>query len=995
MTGNGKNLNPMVKCTATVPAIVAGAVRSVIAPRSFFGLIFCIFLLLVVSACQTTAPVQRQRPVSVKAVVPVNDTWRITIKEWEDYMAFATDGKEITADMILTILRFTDGYFDAKEIMYRRSIREYEKQQKLFRRGRLRSEPAEPRRDYGKLIRYFRQIRESYQSGYGADALLYGIAYALYEEGRHDEAMYTFEKLVMDYPPSTYFIESSFRLGEHYYDGFLNIEAMDAYLRVLEFPKSGFYDKALYKMGWLYYRIDEIELSAASFLKAFERNGTYKKGGFQDEALSGIVMSLGRFADHYEALEFLNMQEVTDNSAIVYSKLADRLVAETRYREALKVYQSFVKKFPVSDKLPFIYDHMARLHGSLDENEKSTEMRFLLITKFNPQSINAGGDAEVDAKLAKLVADSIITLLRESQRSAGKAAIGGGRDTAALTRIIRIARIYNESFVDGKLRKEVTMALAEALFEMEYYSKAAIEYENAVALEADIKKAGDIAYTAFLTYEIVFYRYDKDKRITTDIVRKLASTLNKYRAEYEKAGKLRDVVYKLADAYARAGNYALASTLVADIARGKDAARAYKKAADFALSAGDLIGAEPLYASLVKVEGGKENREKLAAVRYKIAEEMLDVGNNEEASIKYNEAYDTYKKSKVAESSLVMLARIEMDAGETDDFKAFRTAVTRIVKHNGLSKAPVALLVEAGRMVEDTEAAIAAGLYSYAATLVRGSKESFKLSYASALLYEKAEMAVEQEKALRMALRSKGIGLSLRQELTYRLGHLQMALGRTANARKTLKPLTNSKTMDDMYEIKARLLLLATRLEDYKEVRLTHPFEKTLKKKTRLIERLVRDYTRIASKASTVAPEVLPQVFYSMGSAFENFRDSILSSDMPRDLTKDEKIEYQFLLEEMAYPYDDRSVEAYEKTLKSALVQTLYDRWLFMGVDRLAYLRPAIYKRSFDTRGLEPLYQHEVLGAGKLRPIITEQSDKVRGFITEDSPVGAVEEEAR
>jgi len=960
------------------------------------AVLFCLVCLsFMASSCQTTAPVKKQALSKAAAVTPGADTWIITIKEWEDYMAFATDGKEVTVDMVLTILRFTDGYFDAKDIIYRRAVREYEQQQKLFMRGRLRSEPREPRREYTKLISYFRQIRKSYLSGYGSDALLYGIAYALYEEGRHEEAMFAFEELVRDYPPSTYFIESSFRLGEHYYDSFSNIDAMDAYLRVLEFPKSGFYDKALYKMGWLYYRIDEIEKSAEAFLKAFDRQGTYKKGGFQDEALSGVVMSLGRFVDHTKSLEFLGRQRLSDSSAVVYSRLADRLVAETRYREALKVYQFFVKKFPVSDKLPFIYDHMADLYDSLDEKDKSTEMRYLLITKFNPESLRAGGDADAGGVLAKLVADSIITLLRESQRTAGKAATGGGRDDLALSRIIRVARIYNESFVEGKLRKEVTIALAEALFEMEYYSKSASEYENAVALEDDLQKAGDIAYTAFLTYEIVFYRFDKDKRITTDIVRKLAAVSNQYRAAYEKAGKFEQVVYKLADVYARAGNYALASTLVADIARGKDAARAYKKAADFALSGGDLLSAEPLYANLVKVEGGTDNREKLAAIRYKIAEGLYDAGDNEAARDKFNEVYSTYKKSKVAESALIMIARIEMTVGEDDGFRAFKAAVMRIVKHNMLSKAPVALLVEAGRMIEDVEPAVGAGLYLYGATLAKGSTESFKLFYASALLYENAGMPVEQEKALRAAMRSKGVLPELRSELTYRLGYLQVELGRGSSALRTLKPLTDSKSWNDVYMIKARLLLLASRLEDYKAVRLTRPFEKTLKKKTRLIERLVRDYTHIASKASTVAPEVLPQVFFSMGSAFENFRDSILNSDRPRGLTEEEKTEYQFLLEEMAYPYDERSVEAYEKTLRSALVQTLYDKWLFMGVDRLAYLRPALYKRSFDTRGLEPLYQHEVVGRNKLRPLIIEEPSKVRGFIIKDDREDNPGEEAR
>jgi tetratricopeptide (TPR) repeat protein len=943
-------------------------------------------------SCQSTVPVRKPQARAVLQTTHGSETWQVTIKEWEDYLSFATDGKEVTVDIVITILRFTDSYFDAKEILYRRAVREYDERLRLFNKGSLRSQPRVPKRDYTKLIKYFRYIRRGYQSSYGSDALLYAIAYALYDEGREDEAMRTFEQLVMEYPPSTYFIEASFRLGEYYYDMNRNIDAIDAYLRVLEFPESGFYDKALYKTGWLYYRIDEIERSATAFLEAFERQGSYKKGGLQDEALSGVVMSLGRFIDHSRSLEFLNRRGTTDSSSIVYSKLADRLVEETRYREALLVYRSFIDKFPISNKLPFIYDRMARLHDSLGEKEKSIDMRFLLITKFNPDSLRAGGDIDTNEKLAKLVAGSIVTLLGQSQRAAGVASTGGAKDLGALNRIIRVARIYNESFFDGGLRAEVTLALADALFEMEYYQQAAVEYENAVGLEQDPQKIGEIAYSAFLTYEIIFYRYDKDKRETSGIARKLAMTLSLYRSQYERIGKLDQAIYKLADVYARTGNYTLASTLVADIARGKDAARAYKKAADFALSGGDVLRAEPLYANLVKVEGGKANKEKLAAIRYKLAKGLLEAGDKGSARDKFNEAYATHRSSKVSESALIMLARIEMDLGVDDGFRAFRAAVKRIVRDVPESKAPVALLVEAGQLAEADDPAIAAGLYDFAANLVvSGKADGLKLSrtgyslfFASALLYEKAGMATEQEKALRSALRGEGVERSMRPELTYRLGYLQMELGRRSSSLRTLRSLTDSDRPGNLYVIKARLLQLTFRLDDYKEVRLTRPFQKTLKKKTALIERLVRDYTRVAAKASQVAPEVLPQIFFSMGSAFENFRDSIVNSDRPRDLTKEEKIEYEFLVEEMAYPYDERAVEAYEKTLRAALVQSLYDRWLYMGVARLAYLRPALYKRSFDERGLEPLYQHEVVGGDKLRPLVLEKPRKVRGFIIKD-----------
>jgi len=126
---------------------------------------------------------------------------------------------------------------------------------------------------------------------------------------------------------------------------------------------------------------------------------------------------------------------------------------------------------------------------------------------------------------------------------------------------------------------------------------------------------------------------------------------------------------------------------------------------------------------------------------------------------------------------------------------------------------------------------------------------------------------------------------------------------------------------------------------------------------------LTREYSELLNGD---AAELLPEIFFSMGTALENFKDSVLFSERPADLTEDELKEYNFLLEETAYPYEERAVSAYENGIKAGAVQKLYGEWVEKSIERLKTLRPALYKRQFEEDDLSPVYVHEpAVGAQK------------------------------
>jgi TolA-binding protein len=83
------------------------------------------------------------------------------------------------------------------------------------------------------------------------DSALFGLAYVLHSGGYAKEAREVYQKLIVDHPASRYVVEAYFALGEGQFEAGQLAEAAQLYGKVLQFPQSGVYWFARYKLGWI------------------------------------------------------------------------------------------------------------------------------------------------------------------------------------------------------------------------------------------------------------------------------------------------------------------------------------------------------------------------------------------------------------------------------------------------------------------------------------------------------------------------------------------------------------------------------------------------------------------------------------------------------------------------------------------------------------------------------------------------------------------------
>ena len=97
-------------------------------------------------------------------------------------------------------------------------------------------------------------------------------------------------------------------------------------------------------------------------------------------------------------------------------------------------------------------------------------------------------------------------------------------------------------------------------------------------------------------------------------------------------------------------------------------------------------------------------------------------------------------------------------------------------------------------------------------------------------------------------------------------------------------------------------------------------------------------------------PSITTEATYSIGEIYHSFSKALLESERPKNLNKTELEQYNILLEDKSFPFDDKAIEFLSTNLRH-VKESIYDDWIQKSYDRLIQLYPVRYKRDVK---LEP-----------------------------------------
>ncbi len=87
------------------------------------------------------------------------------------------------------------------------------------------------------------------------------------------------------------------------------------------------------------------------------------------------------------------------------------------------------------------------------------------------------------------------------------------------------------------------------------------------------------------------------------------------------------------------------------------------------------------------------------------------------------------------------------------------------------------------------------------------------------------------------------------------------------------------------------------------------------------------------------------QATFRMGEIYQNLVESLMASERPGKLDELALEQYEILLEEQSYPFEEKAIAIHESNARRSW-EGLYDEWVKSSFAALAALSPARYAKS-------------------------------------------------
>jgi outer membrane protein assembly factor BamD (BamD/ComL family) len=132
------------------------------------------------------------------------------------------------------------------------------------------------------------------------------------------------------------------------------------------------------------------------------------------------------------------------------------------------------------------------------------------------------------------------------------------------------------------------------------------------------------------------------------------------------------------------------------------------------------------------------------------------------------------------------------------------------------------------------------------------------------------------------------------------------------------------------------------------EVELAQPFEQNLQEKQR---RMAEALKALGGLVDYEVAEVTAAATFYMAETYSDFGRSMMESERPADLDPTELQDYEMVLEEEAYPFEEKAIEVHEKNLE-LMASGIYNPWVEKSLGQLAILVPGRYAKFEASSGL-------------------------------------------
>jgi TolA-binding protein len=825
----------------------------------------------------------------------------------------------------------------------------------------------------GSTIEMYEQLLQSYPNYVKNDLVLYQLARAHEAEGRIDESLATLDRLIAEYPRTTHLDEAQFRRGETLFVQKRYRESERAYAYVLGVGDSSpFYEQSLYKHGWAQFKQQQYDDSMESFFALLDRQlGTDNAasgdrdpavlyaamGRAQQELVDDTfrVLSIGfSYLDGPESISrHFNRHGARPYSFIAYTNLGDLYLEQERYQDAADAYHAFVELDPYHSKAPLLQVEVIEAFKKGEFADLVLEGKENFVETYGPgspywQRFTFEQQPEVVAHLKSNVTDLAAYHHAEAQKT---------RDAREYASAARWYRTYLQSFPDDANAAHTNFLLAEVLYESGSFRDAAFEYERTAYAYPFHDDAGEAGYAALLAYakheeELTGAPRVEWHRRAIDSALKFAETY----PSHAQAGTVQtDAAEKLfaLGEFARArdvGNEVVARVPPVEPALQRTA---WTVIAHSEFDLENFAAAETAYVQLlgllpaVDLQRG-DITERIASSIYKQGEQARTLGQLDVAVEHF------LRVSRAAPASSVR-ATAEYDAGAaliqmgdwqraTTVLENFRSAFPNHALAADVTTKLAVAYVEAGNNAR------AASEFERIADGDGPVEVKREALWRSAELYETTGQSVAATAAYGRFVERYPSPVVEAVEARQKLIELTGAAGNQAERTRWMRDLVTAdagagaeRTDRTRYlAAKAQLELAAPTRDAFLGTRLVVPLDKSLEAKQTRMQEALAAYGKAADYGVV---EVTTAANYEIAELYHALSKDLYASERPPELSTEELEQYDILLEEQAFPFEEEAIQLHE-TNAARTTDGIYDEWVRKSFTALVELLPGRYAKA-------------------------------------------------
>ena len=820
-------------------------------------------------------------------------------------------------------------------------------------------------------ISAYQGLLEKYPERAVNDQIYYQLAKSYDLQGRSDEYLATLTTLINEFPNTVYASEVQFRRGETLFANARYVEAEQAFAAVIALQDQAFLANAHYMKGWSLFKQTQFDSALLEYVAVLDLlipstmkvEDVAQKHRTLVEDLFRVMGLSFSYLGGAQALEDLFAQTgPRPYEILVYDRYSELLLSKEQYTDAISVYERFIALHPMSEWAPHYQINIINTLRTAGFTADILEEKVRFIDEYGLGSAywfeNKDGDLSfVYEQLEQLIPE----LANRHYVLAQKAAKAKNEEERVSN--YRQAAQYYQAFVDTFPKHQDTsenlFLLGECHVQLAQWRRAIFAFESAAYEFPNYERAAEAGYAAILAYNDYAKLWGELNEMQQTENRALQQENRLlFVARHALDERADDVLY-VATQFAFSNkqyieSIKLAQQLLEWLPTPPDATllEANIILAHSLYATKDFLMAEQAYAQSLSRLPEKDKRkaalvENLAASIYRQAEQRLAAGDKRGAISELLRvgvvAPSSSLRSNAEYDAIGYLIELKDWPASIEQMSLFRQ---RYPKHE-LIDTLVPKMALAYRETEQWE--LAADELKTMISLAKTPQEKQDTLYIAAELYDRAGNKQKAIVNYRSYANTYSKPADQYMEAANRLAELYDETGDQIKRRFWLAK--QMKTVDGLGDkADERMVYLAASASavladdafiQYKRIKLKLPLNESMTKKTAALEKAMKAYQKTASYGIS---SYSTEAGYRMADIYAQLSRDLMDSDRPGGLNALELEQYEILLEEQAFPFEDNAIEIHEQNASRSW-NGIYDDWVKKSFSSLKQLMPGRYDK--------------------------------------------------